>query len=474
MQKPDRKKILSAPVTIYKSLYPLAIEQQISALEDLWAEYSAQKMHYEAVQNQARAISRQIGEVKRHGKSPERLMSSMKELTTRLKSNAVNISELENRILDYFESDDESGSRNDHPDPLPAGHVFSRRTHDRYEISVSLLNNEQDEWNDYVAGNAAASIYHRAEWQALIQKTFGHESFYFLARGPDGDITGILPLVRLKSRLFGDFLVSMPYFNYGGAIADMEFVEDMLMQAANEHAATLGVSHIEYRDDIPRRGLPARSDKVNMILPLPHNEEALWTGFSSKLRSQIRRPLRENLETLCGSEEYLDDFYAVFSRNMRDLGTPVYGKAFFRNILHCFPVDSRILVVRMKNTPVAAGFLIGHRDRLEIPWASAVKEVNPLGVNMFFYWKVLQYAVGKHYRYFDFGRSSIGSGTYRFKEQWGAQPKQIYWHYHMTEKGELPSLNPGNPKYFLAINIWKRLPLILTNTLGPLIVRNLP
>jgi FemAB-related protein (PEP-CTERM system-associated) len=474
MQKSDRKLILSSPVTRFKKLYPLATEQQISALAALQAEYSARKMQHESVQNQARAISRQIGEAKRQGKPAEQLMLSMQELTAQLKLNDVKVSDLENRILGLFEPGDESDHPDSHRHTLPAGRTYSRRSHDKGGISVSLLTSEQDAWNGYVAGNPAASLYHRAEWQSLIKKTFGHESYFFLARGPDGDIAGVLPLVRLKSRLFGDFLVSMPYFNYGGAIADEKFIEDMLMQAANEHAATLGVSHIEYRDDIPRKGLPVRSNKVNMILPLPRDEETLWTGFSSKLRSQIRRPQREALETLYGSEEHLDDFYAVFSRNMRDLGTPVYAKAFFRNILQCFPRESRILVVRMKGRPVAAGFLIGHRDRLEIPWASSAREVNPLGVNMFFYWKVLQYAVDKHYHYFDFGRSSTDSGTYRFKEQWGAQPKQLYWHYHLNEHCELPSLNPDNPKYLLAINIWKRLPLILTNRLGPLIVRNLP
>ncbi|MGB7932688.1 MAG: FemAB family XrtA/PEP-CTERM system-associated protein [Gammaproteobacteria bacterium] len=474
MKKPDRKEILSSPVTSFKQLHPLATEKQISSLDGLRAEYSVQKEHYEAVQNQARAISRQIGEAKRRGESTGHLILFMQELTARLKSNDAEISDLENRILGFFESSDESAPRADQPDTLSAARAYSRRIHDRNGISVSLLTNEQHEWNDYVAGNPAASLYHRVEWQALIQKTFGHEGFYFLARRPDGDIAGILPLVRMKSRLFGDFLVSMPYFNYGGAIADEECIEDMLMQAANEQATKLGVSHIEYRDDIPRTGLPVRTSKVNMILPLPRDEESLWEGFSSKLRSQIRRPQRETLETLCGSEEHLDDFYAVFSRNMRDLGTPVYAKVFFRNILHCFPRESRILVIRMKNRPVAAGFLIGHRDRLEIPWASSAREANPLGVNMYFYWKVLQYAVDNHYCYFDFGRSSTGSGTYRFKEQWGAQPKQLYWHYHLNENRELPTLNPENPKYFLAVNIWKRLPLILTNRLGPLIVRNLP
>jgi len=461
-------------VTRFKNRYPLASERQISALAALQAEYSAQKMQRESVQDQARSISRQIGDAKRQGKPAGQLMQSMQELTSQLKLNDAKIADLENRILGLFEPGDESDHPDSHRHTLPAGRAYSRRSHDKGGISVSLLANEQDEWNGYVAGNPAASLYHRAEWQSLIKTTFGHEGYFFLARRPGGDIAGILPLVRLKSRLFGDFLVSMPYFNYGGAIADEDFIEDMLMQTANEHAAMLGVSHVEYRDDIPRKGLPVRANKVNMILPLPREEETLWTGFPSKLRSQIRRPQREALETLCGGEELLDDFYGVFSRNMRDLGTPVYAKAFFRNILHCFPRESRILVVRMKNRPVAAGFLLGYGDKLEIPWASSAREVNSLGVNMFFYWKVLQYAVDRHYRYFDFGRSSTRSGTYRFKEQWGAQPKQLYWHYHLNENRELPSINPDNPKYFLAINIWKRLPLILTNRLGPLIVRNLP
>ena len=170
----------------------------------------------------------------------------------------------------------------------------------------------------------------------------------------------------------------------------------------------------------------------------------------------------------------MDDFYAVFSRNMRDLGTPVYGKQFFRNILDAFPAQCRLMIVHLNNRPVAAGFLIGHRSTLEIPWASTLRDVNHLGMNMLLYWAVLKFGVKQDYSQFDFGRSSRDSGTFRFKQQWGACPRQLYWHYWLNNNEELPALNPDNPKYALAINLWRRLPLSVTEWLGPSIVKNLP
>jgi len=245
-------------------------------------------------------------------------------------------------------------------------------------------------------------------------------------------------------------------------------------RAANEQAANLNASHIEYRDDIPREGLPVRSEKVNMVLRLPDNPDKLWESFTAKLRAQIRRPQRENPVIVAGHLEYLDDFYNVFARNMRDLGTPVYAKRFFRNILDTFPEASRLVIVRIANQPVAAAFLIGHRDTMEIPWASTIRDVNHLSMNMLLYWEVLKLAIAGKYRYFDFGRSSQDSGTFRFKRQWGASPRQTYWHYWLNHGQELPALNPQNPKYAMAIKIWKRLPLPLTRLLGPPIVKYLP
>lgn len=246
------------------------------------------------------------------------------------------------------------------------------------------------------------------------------------------------------------------------------------MDFANNLARDLGTNHIEYRDETARDGYPVKTEKANMILALPDTQEQLWNGFTSKLRAQIRRPQREDTDVQLGGEELLNAFYSVFARNMRDLGTPVYGKLFFRKILKCFPKQSRIIIVHLEYRPVAAAFLLGYKDTLQIPWASTVRDVNHLSINMLLYWEVLKFAVNNDYSYFDFGRSSKGSGTFRFKQQWGAKPKQLFWHYWLADTAELPELNPSNPKYVLAINIWKRLPVIFTKWLGPIIVKNLP
>ena len=338
---------------------------------------------------------------------------------------------------------------------------------------VALEATAASQWDAYVDRHPQACLYHRAAWRDVIRSVFGHESMYLCARQEEG-IVGVLPLIRLKSRLFGDYLVSMPYFNYGGAVSDTPAVSQLLMGAVAERARELGCSHIEFRDTEPREPWPARTDKVTMVLPLPVDAAALWSAFSPKLRAQIRKPQKEGAVFVRGGSELLPEFYAVFARNMRDLGTPVYSRSFFKAILDVFPKHASIALVRYKRRAVAAGFLIGYRDRIEIPWASSLREFNSLGGNMFLYAEVLRMAIEDGYRVFDFGRSSVDSGTYNFKKQWGAQPKQLYWHYWASAGHAIPQLNPKNPKYRLAIKVWRHLPLFIANRIGPMIVGNLP
>lgn len=328
-------------------------------------------------------------------------------------------------------------------------------------------------WDEYVRHHPRTSPYHLLFWRDLIKRCFGHESHYLIATNGRNDIQGCLPLIELRSRLFGHFLVSMPYFNYGGALGDSESIEQALMEEAARLAGNAGAAHVEFRDTTPRAGdWPVREDKVNMHLALPDSEDELWRRIGSKVRAQVRRP-GEAARARAGGEELLDDFYTVFARNMRDLGTPVYSRDLFRSILRGH-AQSSIVAIYLDDVPVAAGFLVGGGDRLEIPWASSLREHNRLGVNMLLYWEVLKRAVEQGYRTFDFGRSSRDSGTYRFKKQWGAEPVQLHWHYWLRGGGDLPSLSPDNPKYRLAIAAWQRLPVAVANLLGPRIVKSLP
>ena len=338
-----------------------------------------------------------------------------------------------------------------------------------------LVDGDASRWDDFVESTPTASLYHRYEWLRVIREVFRHEALPLAAVASDGGILGILPLIHMRSRVFGHFVISVPCFNYGGALAIDGDVTLALMDKAAQDAMVLGASHLELRN---REELacswPVRTDKVSMHRPLPAAEDELWSQLGSKLRAQVRRPAKEGAVIKVGQEELLDDFYAVFARNMRDLGTPVYPRVFFNRILAEFRSMSEVVVVYLEDSPVAAGLTLHYKGVTEVPWASSLREANRVGVNMGLYWEMLRRAVSKGCHTFDFGRSSKDSGTYRFKRQWGAAPRQLHWYYWLSSGTEVPRLNPSNPKYQLAISAWQRLPLPVANWLGPKIVRNLP
>lgn len=331
------------------------------------------------------------------------------------------------------------------------------------------------EWNEYVLRHPAASGYHLSGWRRVIEEVFGHETRYLMAKSPEGNAQGILPLVLLSSRLFGRFLVSMPFLNYGGVLSDNAEAKQALLDAAVDIGKQTGASHIELRHLEPTEiEWPCKRHKVSMRLDLPSEFEILWKEFSSKLRSQVRRAQKEGMGVQVGGEEALDHFYGVFSRNMRDLGTPVYSRNFFKSILKHFPKEAHIAVVSLGKQPLAAGFLCNFRDTIEIVWASSDRRYNHLAPNMLLYSTVLEYACKEGFRRFDFGRSTPGSGTYRFKEQWGAKPVPLFWYYWMREESALPNISPSNAKFQLGIALWRKMPVTLTRWLGPSIVKFIP
>lgn len=342
-------------------------------------------------------------------------------------------------------------------------------------ITLGRTDAEMLAWDQYVLNSAVTSGYHLSGWRQVIEEAFGHATCYVTVRDESEAVVGLVPLVFLASRGFGRFLVSLPFVNYGGMIADSPEGFRLLENEAVKQARALNAQHIELRHEAPiQTAWVSTQRKVSMRLSLPPSYEELLKSFPSKLRSLVRRAQKEGMTARVGGVECLDEFYAVFSRCMRDLGTPVYAKSFFGKILEVFPKDAHICVVSHQETPVAAGFLYGFRSSLEIPWAASDKRFNKLSPNMLLYGKVLEYACEQGFQLFDFGRSSPDSGTYRFKEQWGAQPHQLYWYYWMKDGRDVPQLNPQNPKYALAIRLWQTLPVAVANFLGPHIVKHLP
>lgn len=343
------------------------------------------------------------------------------------------------------------------------------------EINIQQYQGDGSDWDAYVGSHPGSALYHLHGWRSVIENSFGHATHYLAAKNDAGEIRGILPLVFMKSPLFGKFLVSLPFFNYGGLLHSSDQARAALLEAAARLREELGAGYAELRHLQRCESVSATKEhKVTMILPLEATGEQQWTGLDPKVRNQVRKAQKSGLEAVLGRLELLDGFYEVFCRNMRDLGTPVYGRKFFRNVLEAFPEQSCLLAVELSGKTVAAGLLVWFRDTLEVPWASSIGDYREKCPNNLLYWEAIRFAIGKELSRFDFGRSTPGEGTFRFKKQWGAKPVQLYWQYLLEQNARLPELNPDNPKYRLAIRIWQKLPVAVTKVLGPGIVRNIP
>lgn len=329
-------------------------------------------------------------------------------------------------------------------------------------------------WDAYVAARPDASAYHLYGWRSVISRTFGHETSYLFAES-DSRVVGVLPLVIFRSRVFGRFVVSMPFLNYGGVLADTPDAEVALLNAAIKETRGAGGSSLELRHTrqvFPQ--LQAKRHKVGMVVRVLPSAELQWQALDRKLRNQVRKAEKSGLRTVQGGAELVGAFYKVFARNMRDLGTPVYSVRWFQEILAAFPDTSRIFAVFSGDQPVAASFVHWRGSTIEVPWASSVREFNPQCPNVLLYWEMLRFACERGFGRFDLGRSTPDEGTFHFKRQWGAEPRELVWEYWTADGQRLPDLSPKNPRFARAIAAWRRLPIGVTNVLGPRIVCNIP
>jgi serine/alanine adding enzyme len=337
--------------------------------------------------------------------------------------------------------------------------------------AVEKFAGTEEEWDTFAAAQPGYTHFHRLAWRSVVEEVFGHECIY-LGAHDGGALVGVLPLVRVRSRVFGHYLVSMPFLNYGGPLGSKSGIL-ALVDAAIELASRGGVRLLELRSngalDIP---LPASHRKVTVLLDLPPTAAALTKTFDAKLRSQIRRPQKEGITVAFGQNE-LEPFYGVFSRHMRDLGTPTQSLAFFRAIARRFPHDCWFGCAYLDGKPVAAGCGFAFGRQFEMTWASSLRRYNRQSPNMLLYWAFMQRAIDMGITRFDFGRCTPGSGTHRFKMQWGGREQPLWW-YRLAASAEVTTPSPTDNAFRWGPKIWSRLPASIATAIGPSIVRYIP
>ena len=326
------------------------------------------------------------------------------------------------------------------------------------------------DWNRFVREHPDGTFCHLWQWGDLLTEVFGHRPRHQLVRGDDGNVLGVLPLIEMRA-FDGRHLISLPYINYGGPIGSAE-ARAALTRRALEMAQTGRARSLELRSrSDAATGLAPSRTKVTVVLPLPDTVEALWERtFRSKLRSQVRRAQKEQMQVRFGAGE-VGSFYRVFSRNMRDLGTPVLPRSFFTGLTRHFADEVVFGAVYAGDEAVAAGCGFVARGEFEMTWASSLREFNAKSPNMLLYSAFMEEMIQRGVSRFNFGRCTPGGGTHRFKLQWGAADEPLHWTRWPTDEGV--DEEPG-AAFRWAARTWQRLPLRLAEAVGPHVAARLP
>ena len=335
---------------------------------------------------------------------------------------------------------------------------------------------EQPALVEYVYGRVGVkSLGCHPAWLGVLAEAFGHDTYALVAKiGPY--ICGFLPLAHVESMLFGRHLVSLPYLNSNGVLADSSLVQRLLIDRAATLADELNVRQLQLRHEQPIEHPVFNASithKVHIRKPLPESTDAVWKGYDPKVRNQVRKGEKSNLAVTWGKEDVLEAFYAVLSENMRDLGTPIYSKRLFESILATFPDRAEICMIWDQSKPVATALLLHGHGVTEVPTASSLRSYNKSCANMLMYRHLIDRAVERGQDTFDFGRSTIDGHTFKFKKQWGAMPQPAHWQIQLRV-GEVSETRSENPKYERMIRVWQKLPIWLTQWIGPPIVRGIP
>ena len=354
----------------------------------------------------------------------------------------------------------------------PAAHV-TRPALTEGDLSVVLYDQtrEQD-WNTYIESSAKTVFAHHLSWKRVIEESFGHSSYYLMAYRGD-DVAGILPLFFVKSLFFGSYLVTAPFLTYGGLVSDDEAVASVLTERATELARDLGADYIEIRNDENHASLShTKDDYYTLVLDLQSGEADVW---NSKLKSTARRNVRKAQKsglTVVEENELVDEYYRINAKNMHRLGTPAHSLTFFSNIVKYCP-GTRLLMLQQDKQFIGGTLLVSFKNSVLMPWVGSLEEYFAHRPNNLIYWESVRWAINNGFQYFDFGRSKYGSGTFRFKAQYGAEPVPLFYQYHLNKAKSVPEVDPDDDKYGMLIKIWRKLPLPVVNFLSPMIIRGI-
>ncbi len=341
-------------------------------------------------------------------------------------------------------------------------------------MDVDICNANRPELDDFVRRMPGAKLCHLFAWAQNVVRPLGHKSFHLVAY-QNGNVCGILPLTLIRSRLFGNRMISQAFSNYGGPLAENEAASRALYERAIELSEEKKCESMEFRNIEPLPyDLHRRTDKVTMCLQLTSDPAELWRSLRPQIRNRVRKAEKAGLMAVTGGSEMLADFYRIWTRRMHQVGTPCYPRKLFSAVLKTFPDDSRIFLVHLNGTPVGGLFVYSFNGLAQSRWGAVLTEYNDISPNYLLNWAAMEHFGASGAQWFDFGRSTVGSGQHVFKKRWGAKQIPLAYQYWTSPGHNLSIAKPDNPKYAARVETWKKLPLWFTRLAGPYISCSLP
>lgn len=340
------------------------------------------------------------------------------------------------------------------------------------ELTIRELSSaDKFRWDAFVQACPDATFFHRAGWQRVIEEAFGHPTWFLYAER-DGKIEGVLPLAQINSRLFGNSLMSLPFCVYGGVVANSAEAMQKLTDAAQQKAESLNVDALEMRNQKSQHPDWAHKDLyVTFRKEIDPDNEVNLKNIPRKQRAMVRKGIKAGLEGAWDDD--IDRFYSAYSQSVHALGTPVFSRKLFTTLIDEFGEDCRILTITKEGRTIASVMNFYFRNEVLPYYGGGTSEARALKGNDFMYWELMSRSAEQGIEIFDFGRSKNGAGSYSFKKNWGFEPTPLHYEYHLVKAHSIPEVNPNNPKYQMFIKLWRKMPLGMTQWLGPHIVRNL-
>lgn len=345
---------------------------------------------------------------------------------------------------------------------------------DNSTLRIGPFEGAAAEWNEFVAAAEDGTVFHDLRWRTVIEDVFGYKSHYLEARD-DGKLVGVLPLFCARHALTGPALVSMPFLNYGGPVAETAAVREALLSRGTALARRADAAYLEVRSREPLGSLfMSSTHKETYELSLEGGPEAAWRGLKSSVRNKVRKAVKLGVTVRMGMH-FLPQFYRCFAHNMRDLGTPVLSRTFFERAAEAFPEECAVMVAQHGERFIGGKFVMMWGGVMYFVWASSLRPALRFAPNDLLNWRAIEYACTRGLSRCDFGRSTVGSPHAAYKRQWGAQPRQLYWEYYAPNGYTIPGpTRDRGSAYRYASLLWRRLPMPIANRLGPLLARYLP